>query len=117
MGCFFISALKKPVMAKQCLAEAIVLSAESGATGNISLFLKLFGDVARLENEPERAVRLVAAALALSKSSDKTQVEARYRESLDGLDMDDEQLAEELRAGRAMMQEQAVAYALEASDD
>ena len=110
-------ARKKPFMAKQCLAEAIVLAAESGAKGFVSAFLKLFGDVARLEDEPERSVRLMAGAVALDPSSEATRVEARYRESLEGLDMDDEQLAEEWRAGQAMTQEQAVAYALESSDD
>ena len=59
----------------------------------------------------------MATAVALDPSSEKTRVEARHRESLEELDMDDEQHAEEWRAGEAMTQAQAVAYALENIED
>ena len=108
-------ARKKPDMAKQCLAEAIRLAAGGGAKANVSAYLKSLGVVALHEDQQRRAVRLVAAAVAVNPSSDR--VEAGFRESLEGLDMQEEKFAMEWRAGRALTQEQAVSYALEQTEE
>jgi predicted ATPase/DNA-binding XRE family transcriptional regulator len=108
-----------PTAAQQLFSEALALAVELGDAGNIVACLKGLGGVAVAQNRFERAAQLWGAAEALSERTEIAQYtysldQTLYRTMLEQAraELPAEVWAAAWNAGRALPQQQAVAYAL-----